>query len=780
MRPILFTIIIIFITSCSQFIKKEQVEIVDIPENDTVINETVEVEPIVELPKEYSLNIKNYDVSFSTFPKSDISGEIFAVVSSREALIFPMVDLKTQKDIKKIKDGEPLPIGTVIPILETVDIKDTILENHFKYEGDLNYFYKTTINGNEGLVWGADVVIYKDLELADRDSYFYTKDEKSDKWYPFNGNYQLTSNIIKDLKDNRVAFEKTNESILTNYLNDSGVRSNSLFITTDFISSSSQVLISEVVQDKEDEIYIPELKRLVTLYIDEINKLQKDDTLKNELYTNTLVWTKNYFLMADLLLKYSNSSTKLEETLQEYPEEVVNEYRLLLKETGINNSLLLNRTIDFSMFLPQGYYLSNDSLFGYYMARTWLGQTGFTISEDNLDSVRISLLIYKLTQDSAEIKSLWSSLNNFYNYIYGESSFFNPMYFNTIMESNDFGVFSYFIVDNDNLYSFVTNSGIFSLFNYGVKSTQKLFSYLSSPSIENRNFASGLDLLATLGSKSAVSLLNQDEDQQEYFNKLYTKIEETAAKVTTYNEDYWKASLPNSFIKLASFQTTYEQNDDFYFTNYGKWNQKVLNSSLSTITRINNMIPTVNKKEFIEAKLKEPSDITFRTVNYLRPVHFIEPDLESFIYINKLLENALIILESEKIEDLIKINNQIIEIVRKENSGEFISSSENDFIWEIPRLLNKLIKSPKNYSPSYMVINKWLDKDSVKIGLVGYPNRIFIALKDNQGGRRIATGYTDSYYEFTIPSQDYLTIDKDIKSKLNEDSRPFWGKSTVK
>ena len=73
MRPILFTIIIIFITSCSQFNKKEQVEIVDIPENDTVINETVVVEPVVELPKEYSLNIKNYDVSFSTFPNIYIS-----------------------------------------------------------------------------------------------------------------------------------------------------------------------------------------------------------------------------------------------------------------------------------------------------------------------------------------------------------------------------------------------------------------------------------------------------------------------------------------------------------------------------------------------------------------------------------------------------------------------------------------------------------------------------------------------------------------------------------
>jgi hypothetical protein len=64
---------------------------------------------------------------------------------------------------------------------------------------------------------------------------------------------------------------------------------------------------------------------------------------------------------------------------------------------------------------------------------------------------------------------------------------------------------------------------------------------------------------------------------------------------------------------------------------------------------------------------------------------------------------------------------------------------------------------------------------------VGIPYRIYVALNDGQGGKRIAVGYTFSYFEFAQPIGERMTdeawkkIVYDPAAKL-EGYRPFWAK----
>ena len=107
-------------------------------------------------------------------------------------------------------------------------------------------------------------------------------------------------------------------------------------------------------------------------------------------------------------------------------------------------------------------------------------------------------------------------------------------------------------------------------------------------------------------------------------------------------------------------------------------------------------------------------------------------------------------------------------IVATEVKDEKVSKDDLDWIGTIPQLLAKSVIPFSNYST---VVT---DNDQFKMALVadvltnaeigsvlevavGIPHRIYVALNDKQGGKRVAVGYTFNYYEFTHPMNDRLT-----------------------
>jgi len=133
-----------------------------------------------------------------------------------------------------------------------------------------------------------------------------------------------------------------------------------------------------------------------------------------------------------------------------------------------------------------------------------------------------------------------------------------------------------------------------------------------------------------------------------------------------------------------------------------------------------------------------------------------------------------------KILDFKDILENTIEIVRIENNDKPISREQNEYI---RKLINKISVVPYFENVGSMsrrtaesdlrmalVADVFTDSAGRKVleQAVGKPYRFYVPLYDNHGGKRIAVGYTYSYYEFKQPMNNRLN-DKQWKKKVYSD-----------
>ena len=126
----------------------------------------------------------------------------------------------------------------------------------------------------------------------------------------------------------------------------------------------------------------------------------------------------------------------------------------------------------------------------------------------------------------------------------------------------------------------------------------------------------------------------------------------------------------------------------------------------------------------------------------------------------------------EKYISLLDLTRDSRTIVEKEIRDRPIDLRMNEFIVEVPKKLARIVLPPGT-GPSTFADNP----DDLKMALVadvftnaeqgtvlelatGIPYRMHVALVDGQGGRRIATAYTFSYYEFYNPMTERLNDDE--------------------
>jgi hypothetical protein len=172
---------------------------------------------------------------------------------------------------------------------------------------------------------------------------------------------------------------------------------------------------------------------------------------------------------------------------------------------------------------------------------------------------------------------------------------------------------------------------------------------------------------------------------------------------------------------------------------------------------------------------------TYSIIPYKRPAHYIEPNLPFFLTMESLLVNMITELGGrglisevwkEKYLSLLDLTRNSREIVENEILDDPISVERNEFIVSVPDKLARIVVPPGSSPETYTD-----NPDDLKMALVadvftnsgleivlevatGIPYRMHVALVDGQGGRRIATAYTFSYYEFTNPMDERLNDDE--------------------
>jgi hypothetical protein len=321
---------------------------------------------------------------------------------------------------------------------------------------------------------------------------------------------------------------------------------------------------------------------------------------------------------------------------------------------------------------------------------------------------------------------------------------------------------------------------------------------VSPPRLEDRDIVRGLDIMKVFGSSTADQLLAQSDYPT--MSGLEETLDELQGEFAAKDDAFWSESYYNSTLSMIKAQAQFEPGAGFYFTETPMWGIKSLLSSHGTWAALRHDTILYVKQVFGERAGDGDFEPTYRTEPIPYPVHYIEPNV---LFFEAALSAVQGIEESgekygfldeqygKKVQSWYELLERMMGIALKEYNDDEVSRTDLDWIRTIPQQIVPLVIPPDTNYASYTD-----DEDSLKGAIVadvfthaelssalevgtGIPYRMLVALNDGQGGKRIAVGYTFSYYEFLVGQSERMTNeewreyvypgDKNMEAFL-----PFW------
>ncbi len=500
-------------------------------------------------------------------------------------------------------------------------------------------------------------------------------------------------------------------------------------------------------------------------------------------------------------------------------------------------------TEDYSQYKPRGHYTKNERLKAYFRTMMWFGRINFNIADPDslkgdpnkplndsqilgLRMTPISLLVTDLTTKDEALFNTWRDLFDPVTSLIGKS---DDLSFLDIMplwqEENVTDVLAW-ITDKENIIKFaekaqtrleppaISGNSIFQanqadasgnpamgwrLFGQRFTYDSWIHQKVSPPRLYSRDMVMGLDIMKAFGSHTADLYLR---DEYEAHDELKPKLNELEQFFASKDEKFWTGTYYNMILFETAAQSRFEPGSGFYFTETPKWAVKSMLASHGTWAELRHDTILYVKQVYGErAGGGDEVDPTYRAEKLPQTVHYIEPNIpffEGFRIANALLAETYAHYglyddkAKEAINGLQKLADRALEIAKLELNDQPVPEEQLAWISTIPSELVKYVMVYENrfgYSDSddqfkMAVIADVYTNSDLQMVLetgVGIPYRIYVALNDGQGGKRIAVGYTFSYYEFPHPMDDRLTDEawkEAVYSGQPLDSfKPFWSQN---
>jgi hypothetical protein len=323
---------------------------------------------------------------------------------------------------------------------------------------------------------------------------------------------------------------------------------------------------------------------------------------------------------------------------------------------------------------------------------------------------------------------------------------------------------------------------------------------VSPPKFMPRDIVRGLDIMKVFGSYTADQFLaGGDYLEMEGLEDLMDSLE---TGFDSMSPGIWEETYYNRVLFLIKSQAEFETGMGFYFTETPAWGVKSLLSAHGTWAALRHDTILYVKQVYAERAGDGDYSPTFRTKVLPFPVHYIEPNIPFFQGALASVAGLYNIsrdfslgddIFNRRIASWLEILERSLAIVELEYRDEEIDYKEVQWIRTIPQQIAPLVVPADTGYASYTE-----DEDSLKGAIVadvftnaelgvalevatGIPYRLYVALNDGQGGKRIAVGYTFSYFEFLVPQNERMTNEEwramvyadrpEIGDKL-----PFWAK----
>lgn len=240
-------------------------------------------------------------------------------------------------------------------------------------------------------------------------------------------------------------------------------------------------------------------------------------------------------------------------------------------------------------------------------------------------------------------------------------------------------------------------------------------------------------------------------------------------------DDFWNKNYHALTLKQTKALANFEPGSKFYFTESSVWGKKALQSAAVFSTQSQHLQP----ESFYSPKVAEKAESfsgEFRTKNLPKMVSYLEPNVEFFTAARQATAYLRAVLGAEDFsfggnqkELLNAVGNfeSLLEtaqrIAKTEVQNQPLDEKDLNWIESIPFELAEILKIYQKdgevvqsaetipyFAPALcrQLVQNAAAGETDRLSALGVPGRLYVALNDEQGGKRIACGYAFSYYEF--------------------------------
>lgn len=721
-------------------------------------------------------------------------------------------------------------------------------EKMFTFQEYRNWFYPAEWQGHTGYMYGADLTGFgKSLNENRISAELYRTGGKFTSFYPATGYSVLSDKIVSSLEACRIAFQQTEpqqfvnpDDMITCYqkLSDKNVP---VFITTDLASHSQTLVFNRLLQYIEEYYFEPKLLALTDEFIDALKvNSDADDEVRE-----TAVM---YFEVAQAILRTAPERVEDDANFQEpvtyisknendvlagYPEQVVADVHSIMSADGSTTSIF-GSAEDFTKYTPRGHYAKNGILKSYFRASSWYRQLGFptgqiTATDETLLMDRTVLFIIDTVRKNIKLYNDWSAFFNPLAELTGQSGNLSIDDILPLWKEQHISNFTQWSAHKENISIFMKLSGEkLSSAAAGSNSTwlspasgeesnsttgwsmlgrrfavdTAIHERVSEPQFTGRDMVSGLDIIKVSGSRTADFLLAQEYEQH---TGLSEKLSIMQHQADSLPGAYWNATCYNQDLLRIRTLAEFEQGAGFYFTETPAWNFKAMLTSHGTWAELHRDAVLFTKQYAAEKNDSGSIEMQTRTEPIPEPINYIEPDIPfweaSAASVKKLQDiytnyNLPADAAGTVLTRLMDIYTKAAAVCRLEAADEPITEEQNAWIAGIAHGLGALVMIHDNAyadfddNPDLLkmafitdVYTSEKTRQTLEAG-TGIPYRMYVALNDTQGGKRIAVGYCFSYAEFTRPQSDRMTDSQWKKAAYTKDAgleqyMPFWERACV-
>jgi len=587
------------------------------------------------------------------------------------------------------------------------------------------------------------------------------------------------------------------------------------FVTTDSVLHTYHILFDYILRMLEVQRFSPDIVDLSRLLFDE-SRAQLSSA-SGAVKTAALKNAAFYAVALTLLGQSPDIPADARSMVQE-------ELALINGHQGFDKSPIFGYDEDYSQYVPRGHYTRNDVLKKYFMAMMWYGRMSYRLrTKDDpelaKEQTRRAILITLALKDRKF--DLWKGIYEPTVFFVGETDDLSVYdYTNLLLEVYGGSIGLADLDDDAKLQSFIDKALklkgpkivstllVDSDYQDSGTDTIKGFRFMGQRFIPDsymfqelvyakvgtqdnpRLFPMGLDVMAVLGSKRALEILDKVYDETRYENYM-KQMDSLRRQFAALGADVWTQNL--YWCWLYCLMALLNEKGDGYpsFMKQQAWTDKELNTSLGSWAELRHDTILYAKQSYTmltSAVITPPEP----------PKGYVEPNPELYgrlaslttMTIDGLNSRGLLLdVFADRLSRLKGLLVSLKSISEKELAGTALTRDDYGLIQEVGDSLEGIVTFPPEVSDAItsdadtkmaVIADVHTDPNSGQVleEGVGRPYHIFVAVPI-EGKVVVTKGAAFSYYEFKHPMGDRLTDEKwqDMLKNDQAPDTPEWTRS---